>query len=277
MSLLAEIEEVVRRELGPPAGWPAVADLRIGVYLAGAVLEDGSAGLAYVSHGERARGQCCPLPSRGLPEPGSFCERAAFELLALRGEDDPLLWSASMAVLNALCNHVLVNNPRPQAFDAAGAPADPFELLHPEPDDVVSLVGAMTPYLVRLEGRVRELYLFERDSSMVRDEHRRWLRREEEAAELLGVSTLVIITGSALANGSLDGLLPMCGRAREVAVVGPTASVVPEPLFERGVSVLGGVEVTAPAVMMRVISEGGSGRALDSRCVRKRTFRRPRL
>lgn len=181
-----------------------------------------------------------------------------------------------MAVLNALCAHVLAENPRPQVFDAAGAPADPFELLHPGGDDVVGLVGAMAPYIVRLEGRVRELYLFERDASMVRDEHRRWLRREEEAAELLGVSTLVIITGSALANGSLDGLLPMCRRAREVAVVGPTASVLPERLFDRGVSVLGGIEVTAPAVMMRVISEGGSGRALDSRCVRKRTFRRPR-
>jgi uncharacterized protein (DUF4213/DUF364 family) len=45
-------------------------------------------------------------------------------------------------------------------------------------------------------------------------------------------------------NDTLDAVLAACRSARRVAVIGPTAGCVPDPLFDRGVDVVGGRRVT---------------------------------
>lgn len=45
----------------------------------------------------------------------------------------------------------------------------------------------------------------------------------------------------------------------EIAVIGPTAGLLPEPLFERGVRVVGGVWVKKPDALMDLLAAGGSG------------------
>jgi uncharacterized protein (DUF4213/DUF364 family) len=47
----------------------------------------------------------------------------------------------------------------------------------------------------------------------------------------------------AIVPHSLDQLLGFCRVARQVIVAGPTASMYPDPLFDRGVTVLGGIAV----------------------------------
>lgn len=46
---------------------------------------------------------------------------------------------------------------------------------------------------------------------------------------------------------------------RAVIVTGPTASMLPEAFFKRGVTVLGGIAVTRPDDLLDLISQGGSG------------------
>ena len=58
---------------------------------------------------------------------------------------------------------------------------------------------------------------------------------------------------------SLDSLLALCSSAREVIVAGPTASMYPDPLFARGVTVLGGIAVNDGDQIVRLVAEGGSG------------------
>ncbi|MGL6220913.1 MAG: Rossmann-like domain-containing protein, partial [Lacrimispora sphenoides] len=40
---------------------------------------------------------------------------------------------------------------------------------------------------------------------------------------------------------------------------GPTASMLPDSFFQRGVTTMGGVLVTKPDEVLDIISEGGSG------------------
>ena len=70
---------------------------------------------------------------------------------------------------------------------------------------------------------------------------------------------MVIISGSALVEGELDGLLRAAGGARRIVLAGPTASPWPPPFFESGVDVLGGIRVLDAARMLQIVSEGGSG------------------
>lgn len=99
------------------------------------------------------------------------------------------------------------------------------------------------------------------------DQHREALKPDElpfwrppaEAERVLSQAGVVVITGSALVEGGIDGLLEAASEARRVVLAGPTASPWPPPFFERGVDVLGGIRVLDGPAMMRVVAEGGSG------------------
>ena len=68
----------------------------------------------------------------------------------------------------------------------------------------------------------------------------------------------LFITGATLVNHTLEGLLDAAQPGIEIAVMGPTASVLPEPLFNRGVRIFGGVWVKKPDDLLNILSAGGS-------------------
>ena len=53
----------------------------------------------------------------------------------------------------------------------------------------------------------------------------------------------VLITGSTLINDTLDDVLSYCDPKARVALVGPSASCLPDPIFDRGVDVVGSTMV----------------------------------
>ncbi len=62
-----------------------------------------------------------------------------------------------------------------------------------------------------------------------------------------------------LVNHTLEGLLRLARPGAEIAVMGPTASLLPDPLFARGVRVVGGVWVREPDRVLDILAAGGSG------------------
>ncbi len=78
---------------------------------------------------------------------------------------------------------------------------------------------------------------------------------ESEAANLIPQADIVAITGSALANGSLQHLLEL-SRGYTV-VFGPSTPLSPV-LFNWGVDMIGGMNVINPEGMLLKISQGGN-------------------
>ncbi|MBF1010985.1 MAG: Fis family transcriptional regulator, partial [Lachnoanaerobaculum sp.] len=72
-------------------------------------------------------------------------------------------------------------------------------------------------------------------------------------------SDLDVITGVTILNDTLPDLLAMCKPGADILVTGPTAGMIPDAFFKRGVTVMGGILVTKPDELLDVISEGGSG------------------
>ena len=62
-----------------------------------------------------------------------------------------------------------------------------------------------------------------------------------------------------LVNHTLENILDRARPGAEIAVFGPTASMLPYPLFNRGVNVVGGVWVHNVREMLAVVAVGGSG------------------
>ncbi len=74
------------------------------------------------------------------------------------------------------------------------------------------------------------------------------------APEILPQADVVGITGSTLANGTLEGTLALCRRDATVVMIGPTTPLSPV-LFDYGVSVLCGVLVDDPAQTMAGLAD----------------------
>lgn len=81
----------------------------------------------------------------------------------------------------------------------------------------------------------------------------------DRASDCVPDADLLVITGVTILNGTLPGLLQMAKPGAEILVTGPTASMLPDAFFRRGVTLLGGIQVTKPDELLDIISEGGSG------------------
>ena len=125
--------------------------------------------------------------------------------------------------------------------------------------DKVVLVGAFIPFIRKLRDQRVKLKVIDKHRDALKDEELLFWAPPDSATELLPEADVVIITGSALVEGGLDQLLELCAGVQEVVLAGPTASLWPEPLFTRGVTVMGGIRVRDGAEFMRLVAEGGSG------------------
>jgi uncharacterized protein (DUF4213/DUF364 family) len=112
------------------------------------------------------------------------------------------------------------------------------------PEDVVTLIG-YGGMVQNVLGRCKELHVADmrqREALLttiigetVRFEPRQVkLHGAEDNEALLDRSDVVIITASSLVNGTIDNLLRYAAGARSVGLYGPSASIIPDALFEQG-------------------------------------------
>jgi uncharacterized protein len=230
------IAEELRRHLAAPAAETKVVDVRIGLGYTAVMLDGGHVGLAYTFR-DKVPGGCSAFSG-----PRPIAGRPAAEVLAYLGSADGVEASLGLAVSNALSN-------RPTPTQEEG---DILELLPVRPDDRVGMVGFFGPLVAPLEGKVRDLLIFERDAGR----SSRTLPAEE-AYRRLPECQVAVITSTALLLGDLDRLLEAAGGCREVALVGPSTPLVPEVLGPLGVTLLSGMTVNDGPGILQVVSEGG--------------------
>lgn len=80
---------------------------------------------------------------------------------------------------------------------------------------------------------------------------------------------VVFVTGSTLVYGGIEGYLDAAPDAATVVCIGATASLLPEPLFDAGVDVVAGADVTDPEEARVAVADGACGTDLHDRGVRK--------
>ena len=112
------------------------------------------------------------------------------------------------------------------------------------PDDIVSLVG-YGGIVTRLVGKCREIHVTDmRPLKTLRTtiigERIEYGPREvsvhgaEENKAVLGKSNVVFVTASTLVNDTFGEVMSYVDKARLVGLYGPTGSMIPDVLFERG-------------------------------------------
>jgi uncharacterized protein (DUF4213/DUF364 family) len=124
--------------------------------------------------------------------------------------------------------------------------------------DVVVMIGNMLPLKEKIIQKVKRTYILERDPMR----RQGGVLSDIASEELLPKADVAVVTGTSLANGTIDRLLQLAREAREIAVVGASASVLPEPLFNHGVTIVGGIRVLDAEKLLQIVAEGGGTRQL---------------
>jgi uncharacterized protein (DUF4213/DUF364 family) len=136
---------------------------------------------------------------------------------------------------------------------------DALEAVQFPDHSAVALIGAIVPALRHLKRRGGTWWIIEQDPKTLREEELPHYVPEERSEEVLAKADVLIITGVTLVNHTLENILKVARPGAEIAIMGPTASMLPEPMFERGVRVVGGVWVRKPDELLDVLASGGSG------------------
>ena len=136
---------------------------------------------------------------------------------------------------------------------------DPFRSLSPAVDHV-AMVGFFGPVFRHLEVSAVDVLERNPDAMDIPEEKVEGvdlsLHPPEAAPEVMPDADVVFITGSTLVFGGLGDYLSATGPDQPVILVGASSSFAPEPLFEAGVTIVGGASPRNAADLERAITDG---------------------
>ena len=69
---------------------------------------------------------------------------------------------------------------------------------------------------------------------------------------------VLFCTGTTLINNSLEEILHVFKKtANYIILIGPTASMIPDVLFDNGIDIVGGMKIFNTKATLKIIQEGG--------------------
>jgi uncharacterized protein (DUF4213/DUF364 family) len=201
-------------------------DLVVGISLLAVELDNGEVGVSYVLR------SALPQGCSAFPYAQELIGKPALEIAdwAVTGKDN-LQRAIASATLGA-------------ASSALDLPADkgkglPFGLVAGE-NDTVGMIGLLPPVAEKLTKVVKKLIVFDEGVSLHGDKSKVYpLDRQKD---LLPTCEAVILSGTTTINKSIDSLLGMCTKAREIVMYGPSTPMFPEGFKESRITRLAGAQ-----------------------------------
>ncbi len=190
------------------------------------ILEDGATGISFVLVPDREKSSYCSF--RGSDYIGKAPLKMALKFGSFSAVDNML----GLAAVNAICQHmfkILDYN-----FDFT---SDSLGLLDIKAHDSVGMVGLFPPLIKRVLDRGASLTIIEKKKKLINENP--GINVTLDPGELKHCNK-VLCTSTTVNNNTIDEILSYCKKDAKVSVIGPTAGYFPDPLFKRGVDVVGG-------------------------------------
>lgn len=273
--LLRETVAAVRGCLGGDLDEMTVERAILGLFFTGVKLNDEHGGISFTPVKEIPQAVCCPSSAREMPLSGRLRGRPATAFLEDLFCGNVLRETLGVAVLNALSATCWDRMPsKPYALSLG---RDAFDDVALPGGGLTVVVGALVPMLKRLRAESVDFRVLEQDPRTLKEHEMPHYVPAERASEVVPRADLLVVTGTTVLNGSLSGLLAMAKPDARIVVAGPTASMLPDAFFDRGVDVLGGILVTRPDELLDLLAEGGSGYHFFGRSAERMVIRRAGL
>lgn len=261
-AILNEAADILRRYYGADMESLFVERVVVGVFFTGVQLSNGCGGIAYTPPETVRRASRHIL--RG--DASSIHGMRAMPVVA-GNVPGPFAQIIRLATVNALSARLFQ-----EGYDGLEEGNDLSGVSQLFAGRRICMVGAIVPLLKRIkELGAAEVQVIDRkkQSRSEVERIRGIFLPQEQTAEALARCETAVFTGAAVANGTIEHLLSLVPEGVAVAVVGPTAGFVPDPLFRRGVALVGTSVVTDSDAALDIIAEGGGAYRLFGRCVRK--------
>lgn len=237
---------------------PAAAASKNGEFCA-LELDDGALGISYVLLDDTlqrlidspARGGIVGMDAlelaRAFAAPGGQRDAGAAGPAEAAGD---LRRTLGFAAANALSRTLMdrLGFAPPRATDSIGG-------IDPRAGDHVGMVGLFSPLLKQVTAAGARLTVVELNPEYAG--HYEGYRVTLDAAALEDCNK-VLSTSTILLNHTVDDVLVHCRRAERIVLIGPSAGCLPDPLFARGVTVVGGSWVSDRAGFIDALCRGES-------------------
>jgi len=250
---IATIEEILADDLDRIC----IERVVVGLFFTGVKLNTGAAAACATPLRSIPEAVCCPSSASAMPFPGKLRGRPAKDLLKETAAASGIRRAVGVATMNALADTCWSRREPGDLKLHAGV--DAYDAANIKPNEHVVVVGAFVPFLKSLKRAQQPFTVLEMDPRTLKPDELPYFRPADQAAQVLPTADIVLITGTTLVNDTLEHLLAMCRPTTRVVVVGPTVGLLPDAFWRRGVTVLGGIRVTAPDTFLDVLAEGGSG------------------
>ena len=228
----------------PPAPAPAPGSAAPGSSWCALELADASLGLAYLGSGGSPAALRRSAGGPAGADPLALAEGLRAPAAAADGATRALGFAAVHALSNWLWR--AAGWAPPAAHDSMGG-------LVPRPGEKIGMIGLFGSLVPRLAAGGARLVVVElrpelhglRDGALVTGER----------AELADC-TQVLATATLVSNGSFEAMRAACRAARRFVLVGPSAGILPDALFARGVTALGGTWIEDPTAFLASLVQG---------------------
>lgn len=189
-----------------------------------------------------------------LQNSGSLTDLKLQELLKWAYSPPSLQKIIGVATLNAFSQYILkVINPYEKMKE------DLIDSLHLNEESKIFFIGMIKPMIRRIGKITKNITIIENRIPNSPEFEKFAFKTSIEQLNGMDLRTdALFITGTALLNNTIDAILEKFKhKAKKIMLIGPTASMIPDILFDRGVDVVAGMYMKEPDAVVRIIQEGG--------------------
>jgi len=202
------------------------------------VLADGTVGLTYTGLDD----DLLALQDRSKYE--SLVNESPVQIASLYTMEEGWHKVLGMAAINAISQYLFKRGG--YSMPTGGKTVTHLAL---DKGDHVGMVGYFPPLVEQVRAMGLPLTVIELDEQ--------WLQNDDQfevtlEPEKLKDCSKIICTGTVLVNQTIDDLLPYFSNAKQIFIVGPTVGCLPDPLFDRGITQLGGCSLLDTAQFLRL-------------------------
>ena len=222
-------------------------------------LKGGATGISYVLLSDEKMDEYSAL------QKSDFVSKNPREFALEFGNDDPIKEMMGLASINAICQYVM----REINF-AVDSASDSLGLLAVSAADRIGMVGLFSGLVQTIKNVGAELVVLEKNETLMNKFPNLPITLD---ARKLGSCNKILCTSTTILNNSLDEVLANCSPNAFISIIGPTAGYFPDPLFSRGIDVVGGRIVKNGPYLLQLLEEKKRwGEATQRTCFLKETY-----